>query len=58
MKRTFTYKDDKSDKFWAIEVQGNGFTVTFGQTGTAGQTQTKTFADEAACKKEADNSFN
>jgi predicted DNA-binding WGR domain protein len=54
MKRTFTYKDDKSDKFWAIEVQGNEFTVTYGKTGTNGQTQTKTFADAAACKKEAD----
>jgi predicted DNA-binding WGR domain protein len=54
MKRTFVYSDEKSNKFWSIEVIGNCFTVTFGRVGTAGQTQEKSFADEAACKKEAD----
>ncbi|EMO52685.1 hypothetical protein LEP1GSC172_2821 [Leptospira noguchii] len=24
------YKDDKSDKFWSIEVSGKSFTVTYG----------------------------
>jgi predicted DNA-binding WGR domain protein len=54
MKQTFVYRDEKSNKFWSIEVTGNCFTVTFGKTGTAGQTQEKSFADEATCRKEAD----
>jgi predicted DNA-binding WGR domain protein len=54
MKQTFVYSDEKSNKFWSIEVMGNCFTVTFGKVGTAGQTQKKSFVDEAACKKEAD----
>lgn len=47
--RRFTYSDAKSHKFWAIELKGNSFTVTFGRVGTAGQSQTKTFptADKA-----------
>lgn len=54
MKRTFTYSDDKSSKFWSIEINGSGFTVNYGKTGTSGQIQTKDFADDAACKKAAD----
>jgi uncharacterized protein (TIGR02996 family) len=53
-RRTFRYQDDKSDKFWAIEQQGSSFTVTFGKTGTAGQTQRKDFPDEARARKEYD----
>ncbi len=34
--RTFEYRDDKSAKFWNIEVHGAAFTVTFGRIGTAG----------------------
>ncbi|EMN90336.1 WGR domain-containing protein [Leptospira weilii] len=54
MKHHLTYKDDKSDKFWNIEVSGTSFTVTYGKTGTAGQTQTKTFGSEEECLKEAE----
>ncbi|EKR93418.1 WGR domain protein [Leptospira santarosai str. CBC379] len=54
MKHHLTFKDDKSDKFWNIEVAGNSFTVTYGKTGTSGQTQTKTFDDEKKCLKEAE----
>ena len=42
--RTFQFSDAKSHKFWTIEVSGNSFTVTYGKVGTAGQTQTKSFA--------------
>ncbi|EMJ48644.1 WGR domain protein [Leptospira santarosai str. HAI1349] len=49
-----TFTDDKSDKFWNIEVGGTSFTVTYGKTGTIGQTQTKTFDDEKKCLKEAE----
>jgi len=36
-------------------VSGNSFTVRFGRIGTPGQSQTKTFADEAKAKREAQN---
>ncbi|MGQ2850716.1 WGR domain-containing protein, partial [Leptospira interrogans] len=36
MNHQLTFKDDKSDKFWNIEVSGNSFTVTYGKTGTSG----------------------
>lgn len=52
--RTFTFSDAKSHKFWNIELQGKAFAVTYGRIGTAGQTQTKTFADAAAAQKEHD----
>ena len=54
MKRTFLYSDDKSSKFWDIEIDGNSFTVNYGKAGTNGQTQTKDFADDAACQKAAE----
>ena len=53
MKRTFIYTDEKSNKFWTIEVNGNSYTVNYGKAGTAGQTQTQDFADETACPKAA-----
>ncbi|MDI7226662.1 WGR domain-containing protein, partial [Leptospira santarosai] len=54
MKHHLTFKDDKSDKFWNIEVDGTSFTVTYGKTGASGQTQTKSFDDEKKCLKEAE----
>jgi predicted DNA-binding WGR domain protein len=42
-----------SQKFWEISQSGASFTVRFGRLGTAGQSQTKTFADEARAKREA-----
>jgi uncharacterized protein (TIGR02996 family) len=52
--RTFQFSDAKSHKFWNIDVQGNSFTVTYGKIGTAGQTQTKSFKDNATAQAEAD----
>lgn len=52
--RSFTYSDAKSNKFWEIDLQGRQFTVRFGKTGAAGQTQVKEFADEAAARREHD----
>ncbi len=52
--RSFTYSDAKSHKFWNIELTGTSFTVTYGRQGTAGTSQTRTFADEAAARKEHD----
>ncbi len=52
--RTFQYSDAKSHKFWNIEVSGKSFTVTFGKVGTAGQTQSKTFASDKLAQAEAE----
>jgi predicted DNA-binding WGR domain protein len=52
--RTFTFSDAKSHKLWNIELTGTSFTVTHGRIGSAGQSQTKTFASEAAAQKEHD----
>ncbi|ALE40623.1 WGR domain-containing protein [Leptospira interrogans] len=53
MNHKLIFRDDKSDKFWNIETSGNFFTVTYGKTGTAGTSQTKTFETEETCIKEA-----
>jgi predicted DNA-binding WGR domain protein len=58
MKHYLTFKDDKSDKFWQIETYGKFFTVTYGKTGSAGTSQTKTFAEESECAKEAEKLMN
>jgi uncharacterized protein (TIGR02996 family) len=52
--RTFVYTDEKSNKFWNIELEGASFNVTFGKVGTKGQTQTKEFDDEEAAHKAHD----
>ncbi len=52
--RTFTYSDATSHKFWNIALSGASFTVTYGRQGTAGTSQTKTFADDARAQKEHD----
>ncbi|MGE3804078.1 MAG: WGR domain-containing protein [Gemmataceae bacterium] len=48
--RTFEFNDGRSKKFWNIELSGRKFTVTYGRIGTAGQTQSKTFADDAKAR--------
>jgi uncharacterized protein (TIGR02996 family) len=52
--RRFEYRDGKSAKFWAIELQGRELTVSFGKIGGPGQTQTRQFPGEAAARKEYD----
>lgn len=52
--RRFELIEGTSSKFWEIDLDGSGVTVRFGRLGTNGQTQTKTFADAAAAKKEHD----
>src|SRR5262249_33559798 len=52
--QTFQYSDAKSHKFWNIEVTGTSFTVTYGKVGSAGQTQTRTFATAEKSQAEAD----
>jgi uncharacterized protein (TIGR02996 family) len=52
--RTFEFREGKSNKFWNIDLQGNAFTVTYGRIGSAGQTQTRSFADAAQAQQEHD----
>jgi predicted DNA-binding WGR domain protein len=52
--RRFEFVGGSSKKFWEISLSGNSFTVRFGRMRTAGQSQTKTFADEARAKREVD----
>src|SRR6476660_6099178 len=49
--RTFESSEGASNKFWRIELVGSRTTVTFGKIGTAGQTQIKDHADDAAAQK-------
>jgi len=43
------YQDEKSHKFWEIEVKENTYAVTYGKIGTDGQSKTKEFeSDEKA----------
>ena len=51
--RHFEFITDTSKKFWEISLAGNTFTVRFGRIGTAGQSQTKSFADEMKARGEA-----
>lgn len=44
--------DAKSSKFWNIELSGNSHTVTYGRTGTDGQSLTKTFPSEEGARKD------
>lgn len=52
--RTFVFSDARSHKFWNIDLQGSDFTVSWGRVGTAGQSQTKSFASAEAARKEHD----
>jgi predicted DNA-binding WGR domain protein len=51
--RYFEFIGGASRKFWEISISANSFTVRFGRIGTAGQSQTKTFADDAKARREA-----
>jgi predicted DNA-binding WGR domain protein len=53
-RRELVFQEGGSNKFWNIELSGSSFTVTFGRVGTAGQQQTKEFANDEAAKKACD----
>ncbi len=58
MKKDLHYQNGTSNKFWNIEVSGKSFTVTYGKSGTAGTSNTKTFDSQEACLKEATKVLN
>ena len=47
------YRDEQSEKFWQIDIEGCSYTVTFGRIGTKGQSKTKIFASTEECEKDA-----
>jgi DNA ligase-1 len=51
--RRFEFVEGKSSKFWEIAHSGCDVTTRWGRIGSAGQSKTKTFADEAAAAKQA-----
>lgn len=53
IEKKLIYQDEKSNKFWDIEIVGRSFTVTFGKIGSRGQSQTKDFESNEECKQEA-----
>jgi predicted DNA-binding WGR domain protein len=54
MKRNFIYKDEKSDKFWTIHLEGKVLTVIFGKSNTAGRTNVKEFSTVEESQREAE----
>jgi DNA ligase-1 len=46
--RYFEFMEGNSSKFWEVSQAGNTMTTRWGRIGSAGQSKTKTFADEPA----------
>jgi len=49
--RYFEFVEGNSSKFWEVSQAGNAMTTRWGRIGSAGQSKTKTFADEQAAAK-------
>lgn len=47
------FEDDKSSKFWMIELDENSHTVTYGKIGSEGRTSTKEFESAEEVQKSA-----
>ncbi|NZA25471.1 DUF4132 domain-containing protein [Luteimonas sp. SJ-92] len=45
--RRFEFSEGTSNKFWEIELDGSDVNIRWGRIGTQGQSQTKTFGDDA-----------
>ncbi|MCI0357400.1 MAG: DUF4240 domain-containing protein [Planctomycetaceae bacterium] len=54
MKREFYLQDDKSNKFWTIELSGNTHTTTHGRIGTKGKETRKEFATDELAQRDYD----
>lgn len=50
--RRFEYKDETSNKFWSIELEGDSIHLAWGRIGSKGQSKTRTFDDEEKARKE------
>ncbi len=49
--RYFEFVEGNSSKFWEVSRAGNTMTTRWGRIGSAGQSKTKTFADDQAAAK-------
>jgi DNA ligase-1 len=49
--RYFEFVEGNSSKFWEVSQAGNTMTTRWGRIGSAGQSKTKTFADELAAEQ-------
>ena len=58
MKEYLEFKDDKSSKFWSIELNDKSFTVVYGKIGAAGKADSKSFASATEAEKEANKLLN
>ncbi len=54
MKIRLRFTDDKSNKFWTVEVEGTAQTVRHGKLGAAGQSKTKDFPSQEAAVEDAE----
>lgn len=54
MKTYLEYKDDKSQKFWEITLEGKSFTTRYGKIGSDGTSKTKVFDTEEKAQKEVE----
>ncbi len=52
--RRFEFSEGSSNKFWEVAQNGCDQTVRFGRLGTAGQTKSKTFANEAEAQRDTE----
>ncbi|HNH06933.1 MAG TPA: WGR domain-containing protein [Leptospiraceae bacterium] len=52
MRRRFEYRDEKSEKFWEIELKGSSFTTYYGKIGGGPRQDTKEWDSPAEAKKE------
>jgi predicted DNA-binding WGR domain protein len=52
--RRFELVEGKSAKFWEVSQEGSDLHLRWGRLGTGGQSQTKSFASDAAAEKEAE----
>ena len=54
MKRYFEFTDEKSAKFWEIDLTGPTLTTGFGKIGTLGRTSEKEYENAPLAEKEYD----
>ncbi len=54
MSRYFTFQNEKSNKFWMIDVNGTSYTVKYGRIGADGKETVKEFASDDICNKESE----
>ncbi len=54
MKREFFFQDDRSNKFWTVEVEGKTVVTTNGRIGARPRETQKEFGDAATASREAE----